>query len=119
MLYHDAEVFDYANARGAQAFCTGFVANPELHPHRVRQRGEGEDLIDVAGDVIGSAKEIYDLNRWSGIRKASHAALAQDAVELGVHREQFVPTELQVARYLECVFIGIGLDPHDRDARGV
>ena len=63
MIDHDAAVLDDLDPRRAQALCRRAVLDAQLHPYRPGKSGEGENFVDVSGDVLRGPEQVHDVDR--------------------------------------------------------
>ena len=85
-LHEEAAVLNDVDARSSERLRRLVVPDPRLKPHRLRPLRD--DVIDVCGDVAGSAKDIHQVDVPRDVGDASVDALPEDLRDVGiVHRD--------------------------------
>ena len=68
---HRAAILHHAQAGGAQAGGEGLVADALLEPHRAGRRVHGEQVVEVAGEVLGASEDVDEVH---GLPELGHSS---------------------------------------------
>ena len=115
MIDHDAAVLDHGDARIRQAPGGRVVADAELHPDTPGSLGQGQDLVDVAGNVGAGPKQVHQVRGFGELSQPGTAGFAQDGIEAWVDGEDPVALRLHIAGHAVGVVVAAVLDSHHRD----
>jgi len=100
VLRHHAPVLDDADPGPGQALGRAVVADAELEPDDSRAPRQGEDLLGVAGQVLGAAEDLDDVDRLREVGERGDHGDPEEPLpgDRGVHRQDPVPLLEEVGR---------------------
>ena len=121
VLRHHAAILDDQDAGLREPFRRAVVTDPELKPHRSRAPREGEDLVRVPGEILGTPEDLDDIRRRWEVGQRGNGDYVEEARagELGVDGNNPVPLITKIGRDVVRRRPWIGLCPEHRDRFGL
>lgn len=116
MVDHDATVLDDGDPGCAESFSGLVMPDAELHPDPDGVHRKREYFVDVGGNVHRCPENVDQIGGFGELSQRAGAALAQNAIESGVDRQDLVALSLQVGRNAVSIGGWVGLDSHYGDS---